>query len=255
MVDGIVFGTCTVAGLLVTALCSWRAVGNPRVSTWSIAIAFGVCTLGVFFAVPMVAQAAEDVTGVVNVGKLVAHICAILWCTALQITMVDLTYRPEYLRAAIFQRIFAALVELAIMVPLFLATNAPSIEFTTSYVHHGSVAAYLIIYLSYVLVTCGELAFMCGRTAARNWGIRPWSGAGYALSSMAATLGVAYTMSKGSYILFYTLGNAWPLDVEEALSPTLSGLAVLFLFVGLTLPMVGALRERLRRNESADTSS
>ncbi|MFB7836145.1 hypothetical protein [Streptomyces sp. NPDC056056] len=198
------------------------------------------------FAVPVVARAAEDLTGIPNVGKLIAHICAILWCAALQVTMVDLAYRPEYLRAAMFQRGFAAMVELAIMVPLFLATNRPGMEFTTAYVSDPKVAAYLLIYLSYVLLTCGELAFMCGRTAQRVWGPRPWSGTGFALSSMAATLGVAYTVSKGSYILFHTLGRPWSLRVEEIVSPALSGMAVLFLFAGLTLPMLGALVDRVR---------
>ncbi len=247
--DAIVFGTCTAAGLLVTVLCTRRALGTPRVSTWSIAIAFGVCTLGVFFAVPVIAQAAQDITGLANVGKLIAHICAILWCAALQITMVDLAYRAEYVRAAMFQRSFAAMVELAIMVPLFLSTNRSDIEFTTAYVDDASVAAYLLVYLSYVLFTCGELAFMCAKTAQRNWTLRPWSGAGFALSSMAATLGMAYTVSKGSYIISYTLDDPWSLDVEEVVSPALSGLAVLFLFLGLTFPMVGALRERLRQRK------
>ncbi|MEU7028995.1 hypothetical protein AB0A60_20180 [Streptomyces sp. NPDC046275] len=198
------------------------------------------------FAVPTVAQVAEDLTGVPNVGKLVAHICAILWCAALQVTMVDLAYRPEYLRAAMFQRGFAAMVELAIMVPLFLATNRPGMEFTTAHVSDPKVATYLLLYLSYVLLTCGELAFMCARTAQRMWGPRPWSGTGFALSSMAATLGVAYTISKGSYIVFHTLGRPWSLGVEEVVSPALSGMAVLFLFAGLTLPMVGALIDRVR---------
>ncbi|MEV7681564.1 hypothetical protein AB0O64_23865 [Streptomyces sp. NPDC088341] len=247
--DGIVFGTCTAVGLLVTYLSTRRAVGNPRVSTWSIAVAFGVCTVGVFFAVPVIADMAEDATGFANIGKLVAHICAVLWCAALQIMMVDLAYRPEYVRAAMYQRTFAAMVELAVMVPLALATNDANIEFTTAYVDDARVAAYLLIYLSYVMVTCGELAFMCGRTARRNWGIRPWSGAGFAVSSMAATLGMAYAVSKGSYIIFHVLGSPWSLDVEEVVSPTLSGLAVIFLFAGLTLPMVGAFRERLQQEK------
>ncbi|GKQ33569.1 hypothetical protein ALMP_01200 [Streptomyces sp. A012304] len=250
MVDGIVFGTCTVAGLVVTALCTRRAVGNPRVSTWAIALAFGVCTLGVLCAVPSVADALQNITGLHNAGKLVAHICAVLWCAFLQITMVDLAYRPEYLKAAMFQRGFAAAVELAILVPLFLAANRPDVEFTTEYVNDPKVAAYLLIYLSYVLVTCGELAFMCGRTAWRNWGIRPWSSAGFALSCVSAALGLAYAFSKGSYIIFYTLDNPWPLEAEEVVSPTLSGLAVLFLFSGLTLPMIGSLRERLRQKKA-----
>lgn len=248
--DGIVFGTCTVAGVLVTALCTRRALSNPRVSTWSIAIAFGVCTVGVLFAVPVVAAVAENATGIANVGKLVAHVCAILWCAALQVTMVDLAYRPEYLKSAMFQRSFAAMVELAIMVPLFLAANRPDVEFTTAHVDDPKIAAYLLIYLSYVLITCGELAFMCGRTARRNWGIRPWSGAGFALSSMAATLGMAYAFCKGSYIIFFTLDDPWPLKIEETVSPALSGMAVLFLFAGLTLPMVGALRQRLRQKKA-----
>ncbi|MFJ9580810.1 hypothetical protein ACIRQF_31025 [Streptomyces sp. NPDC101191] len=182
--------------------------------------------------------------------KLIAHICAILWCAFLQVTMVDLAYRPEYLRSAIFQRGFAAVVYLAIMVPLFLATNEPDVAFTTAYADNAKVAAYLLIYLSYVLITCGELAFMCGRTAHRNWGIRPWSGAGFALSAAAAFLGVAYAVSKGSYLLCYALDAPWSLTAEEALSPALAGLSILCLFSGLTLPMVGALRERRRQKQA-----
>ncbi|MFD7919422.1 hypothetical protein ACFV3R_09375 [Streptomyces sp. NPDC059740] len=253
-VDGMVFGTCSVAGLLVTAACTRRAVGNPRVSTWSIAVAFGVCTLGVLCAVPVVAEAVAQATGVANAGKLVAHTCAILWCAALQITMVDLAYRPEYLRAALIQRALAAAVELAIMIPLFLATNGPGIEFTTAYAEDPRVAGYLLLYLSYVLVTCGELAFMCGRTARRNRGTRPWSAAGFTLSSVAAALGVAYAFSKGSYIVLYALHSPWPLSTEEVVSPLLSGLAVLFLFSGLTLPMIGGLRQRRRPGRASGES-
>lgn len=247
--DGMIFGSCAVAGVIVTVLCARRAMHHPRVFTWLIAVAFGVCTVGVFFAVPSVARAAEDITGLDNAGKLVAHVCAILWCAALQITMVDLAYRPEYLRTAMYQRAFAAVVELAVMVPLFLAANGQGVEFTTAYVDHPSVAAYLLVYLSYVLVTCGELAFMCGRTARRCRTIRPWTGAGFALCALAAVLGVGYTMSKGSYIVFHTLDSPWSLAVEEAVSPALSGLAVLFLFAGLTMPMLGGLLQRLRGRE------
>ncbi|WCN05382.1 hypothetical protein [Streptomyces sp. M92] len=247
--DGIIFGSCTVAGVIVTTLCTRRAMHHPRVFTWLIAVAFGVCTLGVFFAIPAVARAAEEATGLDNAGKLVAHVCAILWCASLQITMVDLAYRPEYLRTAMYQRICAAAVELAVMVPLFLATNGDAVEFTTAYADHPSVAAYLLIYLSYVLVTCGELAFMCGRTALRSRTTRPWTGAGFALCALAAVLGVGYTMSKGSYIVLHALGSPWSLDTEEALSPALSGLAVLFLFAGLTLPMLGGLFQRMRRRQ------
>ncbi|MET9774572.1 hypothetical protein ABZ023_09890 [Streptomyces sp. NPDC006367] len=222
--------------------------------TWLIAVAFGVCTVGVFFAIPAVARAAEQITGLDNAGKLVAHVRAILWCASLQITMVDLAYRPEYLRTAMYQRLFAAAVELAVMIPLFVAANDEDVEFTTAYADHPSVAAYLLVYLFYVLVTCGELAFMYGRTTRRSRTTRPWTGAGFTLCSVAAALGVGYTLSKGSYIVFHALGHPWSLDVEETVSPALSGLTVLFLFTGLTMPMLGGLRRRLRgRRESAES--
>jgi hypothetical protein len=195
----------------------------------------------------------EQVTGLDNAGKLVAHICAILWCASLQITMVDLAYRPEYLRTAVYQWLFAAAVELAVMILLFVATNDDGVEFTTEYADHPSVAAYLLIYLFYVLITCGELAFMCGRTARRSRAAHPWTSAGFVLCSVAAVLGVGYTLSKGSYIVLHTLGHPWPLEAEEAVSPALSGLAVLFLFTGLTMQMLGGLRRRLsRRREGAE---
>ncbi|MGW4375839.1 hypothetical protein ACWEJ7_19470 [Streptomyces albidoflavus] len=252
--DGMIFGACAVAGVLVTALCARRALHHPRVFTWLIAVAFAVCTVGVFFAVPAVARTAEEVTGLDNAGKLVAHICAILWCAALQMTMVDLAYRPEYLRAALYQRVCLAVVVLAVMVPLFLATNGQDVAFTTAYAGHSSVTAYLLVYLLYVLITCGELAFMCGRTARRTRTTRPWTNAGFTLCALAAFLGVGYTVSKGSYLIQYALGSPWPLEIEEVLSPALSGAAVLLLFAGLTMPMLGGLRQRLRGGDRAAES-
>ncbi|MFJ3641562.1 hypothetical protein ACIPRD_17615 [Streptomyces sp. NPDC090108] len=246
--DGIVFGTCAAAGVLVTALRTGRALRDPRVSNWSIAVAFGVCTLGVLFAVPVVANAAESLTGVSNVGKLVAHVCAVLWCAALQIAMVDLAHRPVHPRAGIRVRAGAAGVELALLVTLFLSADRPGIEFTTACSGDTRIAVYLLVYLAYVLLTCAELAVLCTRTARRDRGAHPWSGAGFALSGLAAALGVAYAVSKGSYVLCRLLGSPWPLSVEEKLSPVLSGLAVLLLFAGLTLPIVGAALPRTRRS-------
>ncbi|MEW1675591.1 hypothetical protein ACJ6WD_11080 [Streptomyces sp. VTCC 41912] len=237
-------------GLIVTVLCTHRARRQPRVFTWSIAAAFGICTLGVFCAVPAVESVAVSITSVPNFAKIIAHVCAILWCASLQIAMVDLAYRPDYLRTASIQRSFVALIWLCIMVPLFLATNGPSVTFTTDHVDNPRIASYLLIYLTYVLITCAELAFMCGTTAKRNWHTRPWTGWGFALSALAAALGVAYTVSKGSYVLLYALGHPYSLSVEEKLSPAFSGLAVLCLFGGLTLPMLGGALRRLRSNRA-----
>ncbi|WP_331731577.1 hypothetical protein [Streptomyces sp. NBC_00073] len=248
--DGLIFGVCAVLGAVVTAACLYRARTTPTVANRCITYAFGICTFGVAFAIPAVASWAEELTGVDNVAKLVAHICAILWCTSLQLTMVDIAYDPEYLRTAIYQRATMAFVVLLVMIPLWLKANAGDVEFTTAFAANVPIRVYLLVYLGYVFLTCCELAFMCGKSATLNWPERPWSSFGYGSSAAAAVAGIGYTASKGGYLLAYTAGTPWSLRLEERLSPALSGISIVLLFIGLTLPVFGLAFRTVRRRLS-----
>lgn len=239
--DGVIFGTCAVIGVMVTALCFYRARRKPTVATWCITIAFAICTVGVVFAIPSVARWTEEVTGIDNLGKLIAHVCAILWCANIQLAMVDIAYAPTYLRVAVARRVFVATGVLSAMIPIWFTANKPDIDFTTAFAEDSAVRIYLIIYLLYVFFTCAELAFMCAKSATHNWPGRPWSTFGYGSSAMAAVFGLAYSISRGGYLVAYTAGNAWSLEMEEKVSPMLAGLAVIFVFFGLTLPLIGTL--------------
>ncbi|MFE9121438.1 hypothetical protein [Streptomyces sp. NPDC007172] len=199
------------------------------------------------FAIPTVASWVEDLTGIDNVGKLIAHICAILWCASLQLTMVDIAYDPAYLRTALYQRATVASAVLVVMVPLWLKANTEGVEFTTAFAANVPVRVYLLVYLGYVFLTCCELAFMCGKSATLNWPERPWSSFGYGASAAAAVAGIGYTASKGGYLLAYTAGRPWSLALEERLSPLLSGVAIVLLFIGLTLPIFGVAMRKVRR--------
>lgn len=234
----------------MTAACLYRARTTPTVANRCITYAFGICTFGVAFAIPAVASWAEELTGVDNVAKLIAHICAILWCTSLQLTMVDIAYDPEYLRTAIYQRATVAVGVLLVMIPLWLKANAGGVEFTTAFAANVPIRVYLLVYLGYVFLTCCELAFMCGKSATLNWPERPWSSFGYGSSAAAAVAGIGYTASKGGYLLAYTAGTPWSLRLEERLSPALSGIAIVLLFNGLTLPVFGLAFRTVRRRLS-----
>jgi hypothetical protein len=239
--DGVIFGTCTGLGVVVTALCAYRARMKPTVATRCITLAFGICTVGVFFAVPAVASRTEEITGIDNLPKLIAHTCAILWCVSLQLAMVDIAYAPTYLRVAVMRRSFVAVAVLAAMIPIWLSTNQSGLDFTTAHAKNPAVRVYLILYLLYTFFTCTELAFMCAKSATYNWPGRPWSSFGYGASAVAAVFGLAYSVSRGGYLVAYTAGHPWSLELEEKMSPLLAGVAILFLFVGLTLPLVGTL--------------
>lgn len=234
----------------MTVACLYRARTTPTVANRCITTAFGICTVGVAFAIPAVASWAEGLTGIDNVAKLIAHMCAILWCASLQLTMVDIAYDPEYLRTAIYQRATVASVVLLVMIPLWLKANASGVEFTTAFAANVPVRVYLLVYLGYVFLTCCELAFMCGKSATLNWPERPWSSFGYGSSAAAAVAGIGYTASKGGYLLAYTAGTPWSLRLEERLSPSLSGIAIVLLFIGLTLPVFGTAFRTVRRRLS-----
>ncbi|KFF98062.1 hypothetical protein PV367_13730 [Streptomyces europaeiscabiei] len=243
--DGIVFGMCGLFGIWGTALSArdaWRqrTRNEYRIARFARAVAFGVCTAGVTLAVPFVENIVESATGMNNAGKLGAHIFAVLWCGSLQLMLVDWSYNQDVLKASLYARVAFAVCVLAAMLPLFASTTENSMEFTTEYASIPGVTVYLMVYLGYVAVTCGEIAFLCsGMALVARRGRHTWSARGLALSTVSALLGVAYAASKGSYLVAHYLGHPWSLDKEEIVSPVLAGLAVITLITGLTMAMVG----------------
>lgn len=255
--DGIVFGLCTLVGVVGTTLSAreaWRQRSRPeyRVARLARTVAFGVCSLGVALAVPALANLLEQATGVENIAKLGAHICAVLWCGSLQLMLVDWSYNQDVLKASLYGRIALAVTVLAAMIPLFVSTTEAGLEFTTRFAATPGVTVYLLVYLGYVALTCGEIAFLCsGMALAVSRVGHRWSARGLAISAVAAVLGVMYALSKGSYLVLHYLRHPWPLHIEEVVSPLLAGLATVTLITGLTLAMVG---KRIAARASAPTS-
>ncbi|MFH9227708.1 hypothetical protein [Streptomyces lydicus] len=255
--DGIVFGLCTlacIAGTVLSGREAWRqrARHEYRIARFTRTVAFGVCSVGVLLAVPTVESLVESATGMNNAAKLGAHICAVLWCGSLQLMLVDWSYNQDVLKASLYARIALGVCVLAVMLPLFVLTTGARIEFTTEYAAAPGVTVYLMVYLSYVAITCGEIAFLCsGMALSAHRGGHRWTARGLAASATAALFGVAYAASKGSYLVMHYLGHPWPLRYEEIVSPLLAGLAVITLITGLTMAMVG---RRFASRKAANSS-
>ncbi|MEV0257760.1 hypothetical protein AB0H82_26315 [Streptomyces sp. NPDC050732] len=221
---------------------AWRQRNRSEygIARFARTAAFGVCGVGVLFAVPAIESGIESLTGLHNAAKLGAHICAVLWCGSLQLMLVDWSYNRHVLKASLYARVAFGICVLAAMLPLFIGTTADHVEFTTEYARIPGVTVYLMVYLCYVAVTCGEIAFLCfGMAVSARRGRHSWTARGLAVSATAALLGVAYAASKGSYLVTHYLGHPWPLRYEEIVSPLLAGLAVIALITGLTMAMVG----------------
>ncbi|MFE7129378.1 hypothetical protein ACFVIM_00765 [Streptomyces sp. NPDC057638] len=243
--DGVVFGLCVFVGIVGAGLSAreaWRQRIRPeyRIARIARTAAFGVCTVGVAFAIPAVESLVESLTGMNNAAKIGAHLCAVLWCGSLQLMLVDWSYNQEVMKASLYARMALMVCVLAAMLPLFVAATSESVEFTTEFASVPGITVYLLIYLGYVAITCGEIAFLCsGMALAARQGKHVWIARGLATSAIAAVLGVAYAVSKGSYLVTYYLQHPWPLRIEEIVSPALAGLAVVALITGLTMAMVG----------------
>ncbi len=251
MVDALIFGLCTLVGVGGTAAnlrVAWRRRHEEDygVSRWARASAFGVCTLGAALAIPALAHIVESVSGIHNLAKLGAHLCGVAWCCSLQIMVIDWAYEQWAVPTHAGYRVFLACGVTAALIPLFIVASddTPDIEYTTAFAGNHTVHSYLLVYLSYVAVTCAELVFLCLKAGAINRRAgRSRQACGLTMSAVAALFGIAYSLSKGSYLITFSMGRPWSLAVEEVLSPVLAGVSAILLVIGLTTSATALRRQ------------
>ncbi|MER5639386.1 hypothetical protein ABT095_20815 [Kitasatospora sp. NPDC002227] len=247
MLDALIFGLCTLVGLGGTAATlrvAWqrRHEEDYGLSRWARTSAFAVVTLGVALAIPALASSVESFTGIPNVAKLGAHLCAVAWSCSIQIMLVDWAYEHWAVPTHAWYRVFVAFGVVAALIPMFIAASddAKNIQFTTEFAGNHTVHSYLLVYLAYIAVTCAELTFLCTKAAAINRRAgRIRQATGQRIAAVAAVFGLAYAASKGSYLITYSAGNPWSLALEEKLSPSLVGISIALLIIGLSVSATG----------------
>ena len=67
-----------------------------------------------------------------------------------------------------------------------------------------------------------------------------------------ATLGVFYALSRGGYVLAVESGHAWPLALDNVISPALAGLSIGAIAGGLSMAVLsnGRRSDELRHSIS-----
>ncbi|MFJ3229887.1 hypothetical protein [Streptomyces sp. NPDC086787] len=243
--NGLIFGLCALFGVAGTAHALREVWRQRRRTEYRIAriariVAASASTVGASFAIPAVAGMIESAIGMDNVAKLAAHVCFVVACGSIQLMLVDWSYTSEALTASLYARIALGLCVLAAMITLFVASTDESIEFTMQYAAVPDVAAYYLAYLAYVAITCCEITYLCsGMAVSAQRSGHVLSARGLGMSAASAILGIAFTASKGSYLVTRYLGRPWSLRAEEIVSPMLGGLALITFTTGLILAMAG----------------
>lgn len=242
--DGPIFGACALIAGLAAAVSARQAYSRRRqpryrVARWARTVAVGVCSFGSALSVPSVANAVSELTGINSIAKLTAHLAAVAFMGCLQIMIVDWTHTRAHMAAAVCSRSALILVIQIALTWQFVAANHLGLSFTTDHADNIQVVAYLLTYLSFGAVAGLEIAILGAGMALGAWSRRRSIAIGLASTALGGAAVLAYTVSKGGYLIAYQVGFPWSLSVEKAISSPFAGLGTLLMVVGLCLPMAG----------------
>ncbi|GAA0695372.1 hypothetical protein GCM10010193_57650 [Kitasatospora atroaurantiaca] len=250
--DGLIFGVCSLATAIGAAICfryAYRLRDQPtyRVARWSRALAVVVCFIGSLTAVPVVADVFNRATGVGNGAKLVAHLCAVLFCACLQIMIVDWMYEKPYVSSGVWARVVLVASVVTALTFQFRTANDPGLPFTTDSAHNLPIVAYLLTYLGFLAIAGLEISVLSAGMAVHSWRDRQMAAVGLTLVALGGASCVAYSISKGGYLIAVQVSHPWALGTEQAVSSPLAGVGVLFVVIGLCVTIAGSRRAVVRR--------
>ncbi|MEU3973385.1 hypothetical protein [Streptomyces bacillaris] len=248
--DGPIFGLCSVLTLLSTAIALSRAVAQRRKDSdlfriarraHVAAVASGF--LGSVLAIPAVADLVNRAT-IHELSSLVSDIAAVVFCASLQVMIIDWEYRELPHAVSIACRIGLVIAVSGLLIWQFRRTNPArlDLDLSTSYAEFNDVRTYLLTYLSFFAAAGAEVAVRATNLARAVWQQGRAAAAGLAVAAAGATCGVLYALSRGGYVIAYEHGRAWPLALDNIISPVLAGLSIVGIATGLSMAVLSSSR-------------
>lgn len=256
--DGPIFGLCSVLTLLSTAITLNRAAAQRRqnsdayrVSRRAHVTALASSFVGSVLAIPAVAEVADRAT-MAELSSLLSDIAAVIFCACLQVLIIDWEYRELPHDVSIACRIGFVVVVSGLLIWQFRRTDPArlDVDLSTSYAQVSNVRTYLLTYLGFFAAAGAEVATRATKLARAVWRQGRAAGTGLAVAAAGAMFGVLYAVSRGGYVLAYESGHAWPLALDNVISPALAGLSIGGVAAGLTMAVLSNSRRSgtLRRS-------
>jgi hypothetical protein len=228
-------------------------VRDPRSPTRRALVAMLACLAWApLVNTPFIYVRFDALTGVPNLARLIAHYGIIGFAVSVQILLLHWTVERPSPRSTWIRLVAVATAVVAMAVFFVLAPVDVSLtgEFTARYGDAPFMAEYMLVYLGYFVVALVDIL----RLAWRFTGLtrQPFLRAGLRLVSYGAVFGLAYCLEKGFYVAARNAGyEPIPADVQEQMSPLLTGPGCVLMLIGFTIPSwgprVAAGREWLRR--------
>ncbi|MGW8554086.1 hypothetical protein [Streptomyces tubercidicus] len=242
--DALVFGAgalliCMSAAVRLCYVRKRRKLVTHHVARRARAVAFSTGFVFACLAIPEIADVVDPFITINEVSHLLSCGTAVIFWTSLQVMIVDWTYSREHVRTGVTVRITAACGVLLAMAWEFHLIDTAHVEVTTEFAHNDGVAAFLLTYLGFTAVAGLEICVCSIVLAAAARRQHRVAATGLSIAAAGGLCGIAYAISRGGYVVVSRHWDAWPLALEQAVSPTLAALAPICVAIGLAWATIG----------------
>lgn len=243
--DGPIFSACALLTALTSALCLYTTLQRRhkpeyRLARRARAIASLSAFIGSLLAIPTVADVVDQVAKCNELATLASDLAAVVFGAGLQVMVVDWRHPRERVNASVTKRMAATSAVIALLLWEFHRIDTTHVDLSTVYARDHQVTVYLLTYLAFSAVAALEVSTISALLARRTWLRGHASALGLSICAAGGAFGLAYAMSRSSYLIAVHAGHAWPLSVENVVSPALAGLAIGCVTIGLSLATVRA---------------
>ncbi|MEV4824523.1 MAB_1171c family putative transporter [Micromonospora sp. NPDC049274] len=238
------------------AIAGWTALGyvvrlqrqHPSHARRAICLGLGAFAAGITVAIPPIATAIDQVTGLPNLAKVMAHAGALTIYANAEIMLLHFALPTAAAAARARRWIWVTAGAFVIMVGLFAYTLTydDPVRLTVEYATDPVVTAYLLIFLLLGLFAyCIDIARLCW-SYAKICG-RPWLRRGLRITAVGAAFALLYSTNKIGYLVAYWAG--YQPAGERQIAAVLVTIAALLITIGLTMPAWGPTLKISRRWE------
>lgn len=189
---------------------------------------------------PFVYVRFDALVGVPNLARLIAHYGIIGFAVSVQMLLLHWTVerpplRSTWIRLSAVATAVVAMAVFFVLAPLDVSLTS---DFTARYGNAPYMAAYMLVYLGYFVVALVDILRLSWRFTGLTR--QPFLRIGLRLVSYGAVFGLAYCLEKGFYVAARNAGyEPFPADVQEQMSPLLTGPGCVLMLIGFTIPSWG----------------
>ncbi len=246
--DTILYAVCAVAGWVALGYMLRLQRRHPSHVRGAICVGLGAFAAGITVAIPPIATAIDQVSGLPNLAKLMSHAGALTISASAENMLLYLALPAA--KAAVRARwwIWITASAFLVMTGLFAYTLTydEPVLLTVEYATDPVVTAYLLIFLLLgFFAYCFDITRLCW-SFARICG-RPWLRRGLRITAVGAAFALLYSINKVGYLIAYWAG--YQPTGEREIAAVLVTIGALLITIGLTMPAWGPTLRVARRWE------